>query len=250
MITRDLNHVHGVGSSGRLCEETPSTFIPPMANVFSPTHEEVALVNQIYEKYDLHEFDVITGGVAAAIFSGANLSPCTSSQIWGIADADNQGFLTRKGVSVAMRLIGCARQGEVISAELVNKRERDKSTRPNLITQPGKAGPLPVIDGVSSAECSRATGPSPKSLGTSRLSSPLTAQDKAKFAQYYFSKCNPVNGVLSGVHGHVLSHHNRVSDLNLFPKVRKHAMYLSSPSSQSSNSLRYGVSHFHFLRHF
>jgi Cytoskeletal-regulatory complex EF hand len=101
-----------------------------MATVFSPTHGEVALVNQIFAKHDPQKFGVITGEVAVNIFGGANLSATTLSQIWGIADADNQGFLTRKGVSVAVRLVGWAQKGEAISAELLNKRERDKSSPP------------------------------------------------------------------------------------------------------------------------
>ncbi len=169
-----------------------------MATVFSPTHGEVALVNQIFAKHDTQKFGIITGDVIVNIFDGAKLHATTLSQIWGIADADNQGFLTRKGVSVAVRLVGWAQKGASISAELINKRECDESSLPNLITHLGQAGPLAVIDGLSSSvEPRRAVSPSPKSPGTSRLPPPLTQQDKAKFAQY-FSKCNPVNGLLSG----------------------------------------------------
>jgi epidermal growth factor receptor substrate 15 len=101
-----------------------------MATVFSPTHGEVALVNQIFAKHDPQKFGIITGEVAVNIFGSANLSATTLSQIWGIADADNQGLLTRKGVSVAVRLLGWAQKGEAISAELVNKRERDEFSPP------------------------------------------------------------------------------------------------------------------------
>ncbi|KAF8461189.1 hypothetical protein DFH94DRAFT_789798, partial [Russula ochroleuca] len=55
-----------------------------MATSFSPTHGEVALVNQIFAK--------------------ARSSKVWYLKIWGIADEDNQGYLTRKGVSVAVRL--------------------------------------------------------------------------------------------------------------------------------------------------
>lgn len=114
-----------------------------MAAVFSPTHGEVALVNQIFAKHDPQKFGIITGELAVNIFGGANLKATTLSQIWGIADADNQGFLTRKGVSVAVRLVGWAQKGEAISAELVNKRECDKSSPPNLITHLGQSWPSP-----------------------------------------------------------------------------------------------------------
>jgi epidermal growth factor receptor substrate 15 len=119
-----------------------------MATVFSPTHGEVALVNQIFSKHDPQKFGIITGELAVNIFGGANLSASTLSQIWGISDADNQGFLTRKGVSVAVRLLGWAQKGEVISAELVNKRERDKSFSPeSYYSSWSKLAPSPSLMG-------------------------------------------------------------------------------------------------------
>ena len=60
-----------------------------------------------------------------------------------------------------------------------------------------KAG-LTVMDGIpSSSESRRAVGTSPKSPGSYRFPPSLTAQDKAKFTQY-FSKYSPVDGLLSG----------------------------------------------------
>ncbi|KAH9001436.1 hypothetical protein EDB92DRAFT_1826676 [Lactarius akahatsu] len=151
-----------------------------MASAFSPTQGEAALVNQIFNKHDPQKFGVITGDVAVKVFGGANLNATTLGQIWGIADAENQGFLTRKGVSIAVRLLGWAQKGDAISADLVNK-----------------PGPLAVIDGFPSpSEPRRAISPSPQSPG-SRLPPPLTAQDKAKFVRL-FNGCGPVNGLLSG----------------------------------------------------
>jgi epidermal growth factor receptor substrate 15 len=156
-------------------------------------------VNQIFAKHDPQKYGIVTSDIAVNVFGGANLSATTLSQIWGIADEDNQGYLTRKGVSVAVRLIGWAQKGDVVSAELVNKRERDASSHPK--NSPFiflKAGPLAVMDGFSSSsEPRRAVSPTPKSPGSSRFPLSLTAQDKAKFTQY-FSKCGPVNGLLSG----------------------------------------------------
>jgi hypothetical protein len=101
-----------------------------MASTFSPTQGEVSLVNQIFAKHDPQKYGIITGDVAVSIFGGVNLNATTLGQIWGIADSDNQGFLTRKSVSVAMRLVGWAQKGEVVSADLINKRERDASSHP------------------------------------------------------------------------------------------------------------------------
>jgi epidermal growth factor receptor substrate 15 len=104
-----------------------------MATSFSPTPAEAALVNQIFNKHDPQKFGVITGEVAVNVFRGANLSAITLGQIWGIADADGQGFLTRKGVSAAVRLIGWAQKGDTVSGDLVNKREHDASFSPSTL---------------------------------------------------------------------------------------------------------------------
>src|SRR5258708_24758461 len=152
ITARDSKHVRGSSCGGRwsgfrhgrisLCE-TLSFVSPsaPMATAFSPTHGEVALVNQIFAKHDPQKFGVITGDVAVNIFGATNLNATTLRQIWDIADSDNQGFLTRKGVSIAMRLVGWAQKGEAISAELINKRERDESPHLKLITHLGQSWP-------------------------------------------------------------------------------------------------------------
>jgi epidermal growth factor receptor substrate 15 len=119
-----------------------------MAAVFSPTNGEVTLVNQIFAKHDPKKYGIITNDLAVNIFRGANVMATTLSQICGIADADNQGFLTRKGVSVAVRLVGWAQNDEDISAELVNKRERDKSSPPELYYSSwSKLAPSPSLMG-------------------------------------------------------------------------------------------------------
>jgi epidermal growth factor receptor substrate 15 len=169
-----------------------------MATPFSPTQGELALVNQIFSKHDPQKYGVITGDVALRIFGGTNLNTTILGQIWGFADVDNQGFLTRKGVSVAVRLVGWAQKGEAVSADLVNKRERRILSPSNLQLTSAQAGPLAIINGYSpSSEPHRAVSPSPQSPVSSRLPPPLTAQDKAKFTRY-FNSCNPVNGILAG----------------------------------------------------
>ena len=41
----------------------------------------------------------------------SNLPPSVLGEIWTFADADNNGWLTKKGVAVAVRLIGWAQKG-------------------------------------------------------------------------------------------------------------------------------------------
>jgi len=120
-----------------------------MATPFSPTLGELALVNQIFTKHDPENFGIITGDVAVRIFGGANLGANVLGQIWGIADADSQGFLTRKGFSIAVRLVGWAQKGETVSADLVNKRECDSSShRDTDGPSPSKLALSPSLMGI------------------------------------------------------------------------------------------------------
>ena len=221
-------------------------FFSVMTTPFPPTQGENALVNQIFNKHDPQKFGVITSEVAIDAFSRANLHPTVLGQIWGIADTDKQGFLTRKGVSIAVRLIGWAQKGEVITGDLANKRERDPPFSPKSVPLiSSKAGPLAVFDGVSlSSEPRRAVSPPPTS---SRLPPLLSPQDKTKFTRL-FNSCGPINGLLSGMYMVDSSQLVYNSGLNLFPKVRKRARYLSNPNFHLRNSLKYGTSHLHFLK--
>lgn len=89
---------------------------------FTPSAAEVALVNQIFLQADTQKLGVVTGEAAVKVFGGSKLSPTILAAVWGIADDENNGVLTRKGVAVAIRLLGHAQRGEQVSEELVNKR--------------------------------------------------------------------------------------------------------------------------------
>ncbi|KAG6812761.1 hypothetical protein H0H92_000676 [Tricholoma furcatifolium] len=146
---------------------------------FSPTHAELALVTQIFNKVDSQKLGILTGDVAVKVFGGAKLQPTVLREIWTIADEDNNGWLSRKGVSIALRLIGWAQKGESITPDLVFK-----------------PGPIADIEGYSAV--------AQHSTGTPLAKSPpptlpvLTAQEKVKFVNL-FNKSGPdANGLLSG----------------------------------------------------
>ncbi|EGN96146.1 hypothetical protein SERLA73DRAFT_76138 [Serpula lacrymans var. lacrymans S7.3] len=150
-----------------------------MSSTFAPSPAELALVNQIFTQFDTQKVGILTGDVAVKVFDGAKLPPTVLGEIWGIADDENNGFLTKKGVAVAARLIGWAQKGEKVSKALITK-----------------PGPLATIQGIQ-------TSLAPQSTGMSSPKSPppglpiLTPQDKAKFNRI-FQSSGPVNGLLSG----------------------------------------------------
>lgn len=149
-----------------------------MSSTFSPTTAELALVSLIFDQGDPQKHGILTGDVAVKVFAGAKLEPNILGDIWSIADEHNNGWLPKKGVAIAVRLIGWAQKGEKVTKTLINK-----------------PGPLPSIDGVSplthhNTGVSLSKSPPPGFP-------PFTAQDRTKF-QALFMKSGPANGLLSG----------------------------------------------------
>jgi epidermal growth factor receptor substrate 15 len=93
-----------------------------MSSVFSPTQSELALVSKIFSQADPQKTGVLTGDVAVRVFGGAKLPPTTLGTIWNISDEEDKGWLPKKGVAIAVRLIGWAQKGETITKDLVKKR--------------------------------------------------------------------------------------------------------------------------------
>ena len=91
-------------------------------SVFSPTPPELAVVSQIFSQADPQKTGVLTGDVAVKVFGGAKLPPTTLGTIWNISDEDDKGWLPKRGVAIAVRLIGWAQKGEKITKDLVKKR--------------------------------------------------------------------------------------------------------------------------------
>jgi epidermal growth factor receptor substrate 15 len=90
---------------------------------FTPSSAELALVTQIIAKADSQKSDVLTGDAALKVFRGAKLPPPVLREIWSIADEGNNGWLSHKGVAIAVRLMGWAQKGETVTKTLINKRE-------------------------------------------------------------------------------------------------------------------------------
>lgn len=111
---------HCVGQPDHHC--TPIILIGPMSTKFSPTSAELSIVSQIFAQADPQKLGILTGDVAVRVFSGANLQPTVLGEIWSIADEENNGWLTKKGATIAVRLMGWAQKGEKINQALVNKR--------------------------------------------------------------------------------------------------------------------------------
>lgn len=94
-----------------------------MASEFTPSQAEVALTAKIFEKADTSKLGILTGDVAVNVFSGSKLPAGVLGEVWAMSDRDNDGFLTRKGVAIALRLMGHAQRGEPVTEALLRKRK-------------------------------------------------------------------------------------------------------------------------------
>ncbi|KAL0947299.1 hypothetical protein HGRIS_013418 [Hohenbuehelia grisea] len=146
---------------------------------FTPTPAEQALVSQIFAQNDTQGRGVITGETAIRVFNGAKLNGQLLAQIWAIADEDESGQLARRGVSIALRLIGWAQKGETVSRQLINK-----------------PGPLAVLEGYNTV-ARHGTGASAPKSPPPLAFPPLTPQDRTKY-QGLFQRTRPEDGLLSG----------------------------------------------------
>lgn len=94
-----------------------------MPSDFDASPAEEALTNKIFTKYDPNKLGRITGDTAVAVFTGTKLAASILGEVWAIVDEENNGFLNRKGVSAALRLMGHAQRGEQVSKKLLAKCE-------------------------------------------------------------------------------------------------------------------------------
>jgi hypothetical protein len=104
--------------------------------MFIPTAEETVLVAQIFAEIELYcskkpgsyksrnrgfDSDSITSKQAVDIFAGARVVASVIQEILLIADPAQKGFLTRKDMGLAVRLLGWAQEGVAVDWSLVDR---------------------------------------------------------------------------------------------------------------------------------
>ena len=90
---------------------------------FTPSPAELALVDQIFAKADPHKTGILPGDAALDVFKDTKLPLTVLADIWNIVDDNDNGWLTRKGVAIAVRLMGWAQKGEEITSALIDRRK-------------------------------------------------------------------------------------------------------------------------------
>jgi epidermal growth factor receptor substrate 15 len=88
---------------------------------FTPTQQELVYTQLLFNATDPQKLGIITGDAAVPVLAGSSLPPEKLGEIWAIADYENNGFLTKKGVSAVVRLIAWAQVGEPVTEALLSK---------------------------------------------------------------------------------------------------------------------------------
>ena len=167
---------------------------------FAPTPAELAYAAQIIDSADAQKLGVITGEAAVPVLNGSNLSREELGYIWTIADHEHNGYLCKKGVAVAVRLIGWAQVGEPVSDSLLLKGELFSGHSWHDQNKFCIAGPLPTISGISKPTSPGPTAQptTPKPLPAPPLLPPITPADCARFLRLFVNS-GPTAGLLSGM---------------------------------------------------
>jgi epidermal growth factor receptor substrate 15 len=85
---------------------------------FLPSLSEHLLVRQILAKANPEQRGTFTREVALKAFEDVKLPDAILHEIWSIADDDNNGWLSERGLAIAVRLLGWAQKGEKVTEAL------------------------------------------------------------------------------------------------------------------------------------
>lgn len=131
----------------------------------------------------------ISGNSAVSFFALSGLPSPVLGTIWSIADKDNQGLLQPPQFSIALRLIGHAQSGKIVTDDLAQ--------------QPG---PMPTFKGIT-LPAHLSSGAVPPSRSSSTMVPPVNPnpaagadirpEDRARYTRI-FTAAGPQNGLLEG----------------------------------------------------
>ncbi|KAF9010068.1 hypothetical protein BDQ17DRAFT_1421344 [Cyathus striatus] len=98
---------------------------------FAPTENERSLAAYILKFTNSDKLGHMPGDLAVDVFQRTGLPVTVLSDIWNIADKDNDGSISENELAIAIRLMGWAQSGEIVTRKLIEK-----------------AGPLPRFEGI------------------------------------------------------------------------------------------------------
>ncbi|KAH9951502.1 hypothetical protein B0H21DRAFT_286407 [Amylocystis lapponica] len=102
--------------------EVHEQLLEPRTEDFAATHNESALVSRIFLVGDPGHSGLVSASAAVKILAGSGLPTSTLAKVWDIADENKNGGLDRRGVGIAVRLIGYAQEGTPVNKALCCKR--------------------------------------------------------------------------------------------------------------------------------
>ncbi|TID14480.1 hypothetical protein CANINC_004768 [Pichia inconspicua] len=156
------------------------------------TAQELKFYGSIFQTLDPTNSGTVSGGVAKPLLEASGLPLTTLGEIWNIADSANKGYLDKTQFCVAMRLIGHAQSGQMVTEstkEYAAPLAKFGHIQPNLTGTAVPQSSSTVGSRVSSNSSTRITNPS--------LIVPLLSPTQAANFGAMFDK-TAVGGILPG----------------------------------------------------
>lgn len=158
------------------------------ASAIQLTSAERPLFAHYFALADPQSSGMISGSAAVSFMALSGLPTPVLGSIWTIADADNNGFLGPAQFSAALRLIGHAQSGKVVTEDLVKE-----------------SGPAPNFKGINVPPHLNPNTPSrsastiiPQVTGSGGFgTSEIKPEDRARYTRI-FASAGPQGSLLDG----------------------------------------------------
>jgi epidermal growth factor receptor substrate 15 len=160
---------------------------------FQLTAAERPTYAHLFALADPQSTGMVNGSAAVSFFALSGLPTPVLGSIWSIADSEGNGFLGPPQFSAALRLIGHAQNGKVVTEDLVKE-----------------AGPIPTFKGITIPGHLTGGGPQTPSRAASAMIQPqstgggtgfgtseIKPEDRARYTRI-FTNAGPQSGLLDG----------------------------------------------------
>uniref|UniRef100_A0AAG5DT52 Epidermal growth factor receptor substrate 15-like 1 n=1 Tax=Anopheles atroparvus TaxID=41427 RepID=A0AAG5DT52_ANOAO len=147
-----------------------------MPDIVKISGDHILIYEAYYKQLDPKETNEIGALDAAKFLKKSGLSDVVLSRIWDLSDPKGNGFLTKEGFFVALKLIGLAQEGSQINVNNIY----------NELAKPPKVGDLPKVPAQV------------KLLPADSTDWSMTPEKRQKY-ETLFESLGPMNGLLPGV---------------------------------------------------
>lgn len=160
---------------------------------FQLTPAERPTYAHLFALADPQSTGMVNGSAAVSFFALSGLPTPVLGSIWSIADAEGNGFLGPAQFSAALRLIGHAQNGKVVTEDLAREAGPMPTFKGIVIPPHLSGGGLTTPSRTSSTTIQPQTTGGGGGFGTSEIK----PEDRARYTRI-FASAGPQSGLLDG----------------------------------------------------